>query len=254
MTEEYTKIYCESMAKSLEDKLFFLNEIDINDYDYIVDFGCADGRILEVLDERLTNKKTILIGIENNKVMFDQLVSLAGRAKHRMIVSIELTDVIINVLNNKKNLIIFSSVLHEYDWKNFKEFFILFDTIVMRDMQCPEKFWYKVPESTKALVTKDFPEELLAKLERKYGAINDLDRLYRYFLMYRYADNFDHELQEDYFNIIWENLKEWLTSDYVYHVLYEKDYILPFIKQDIATKFGYELKYPTHKQIIFVRD
>ena len=29
MTEEYTKIYCESMAKSLEDKLFFLNEIDI---------------------------------------------------------------------------------------------------------------------------------------------------------------------------------------------------------------------------------
>lgn len=57
MTEEYTKIYCESMAKSLEDKLFFLNEIDINDYDYIVDFGCADGRILEVLDEKLTNRK-----------------------------------------------------------------------------------------------------------------------------------------------------------------------------------------------------
>lgn len=254
MTEEYTKIYCESMAKSLDDKLFFLNEIDINGYDYIVDFGCADGRILEVLDEKLTNKKTILIGIEKNKLMFDQLVSLAGRAKHRMIVSIELTDVIINVLNNKKNLIIFSSVLHEYDWKNFKEFFILFDTIVMRDMQCPEKFWYKVPESTKALVTKDFPEELLAKLERKYGAINDLDRLYRYFLMYRYADNFDHELQEDYFSIIWDNLKEWLTNDYVFHILYEKDYILPFIKQDIATKFGYELKYPTHKQIIFVRD
>lgn len=25
MTEEYTKIYCESMAKSLDDKLFFLD-------------------------------------------------------------------------------------------------------------------------------------------------------------------------------------------------------------------------------------
>lgn len=172
MTEEYTKIYCESMAKSLEDKLFFLNEIDINDYDYIVDFGCADGRILEVLDERLTNKKTILIGIEKNEVMFDQLVSLAGRAKHRMIVSIELIDGhngIFNLLKKagKKSLIIFSSVLHEYNW---------------------------------------------------------------------------------------ENLKEWLTHDYVFHVLYEKDYILPFIKQDIETKFGYELKYPTHKQIIFVKD
>lgn len=259
MTEEYTKIYCESMAKSLEDKLFFLNEIDINDYDYIVDFGCADGRILEVLDERLTNKKTILIGIENNKVMFDQLVSLAGRAKHRMIVSIELIDgdnEIFNLLKRggKKSLIIFSSVLHEYDWENFKPFFILFDTIVMRDMQSPEKFWYKVSESTRALVTKDFPGELLAKLERKYGYINDLERLYKYFLMYRYADNFDHELQEDYFSIIWENLKEWLTNDYVFHILYEKDYILPFIKQDIETKFGYELKYPTHKQIIFVKD
>lgn len=258
MTEEYTKIYCESMAKSLEDKLFFLNEININDYDYIVDFGCADGRILEVLDEKLTNKKTILVGIDKNKVMTNQLVLLAARTKHTMLVSTKLIidDEIFNLLKreDKKNLIIFSSVLHEYNWENFKRFFILFDTIVMRDMQSPEKFWYKVPESTRALVTKDFPGELLAKLERKYGYINDLERLYKYFLMYRYADNFDHELQEDYFSIIWENLKEWLTYDYVFHVLYEKDYILPFIKQDIKTKFGYELKYPTHKQIIFVRD
>lgn len=258
MTEEYTKIYCESMAKSLEDKLFFLNEIDINDYDCIVDFGCADGRILEVLDEKLTNKKTILVGIDKNKVMTNQLVLLAARTKHTMLVSTKLIidDEIFNLLKreDKKNLIIFSSVLHEYNWENFKPFFILFDTIVMRDMQSPEKFWYKVPESTRALVTKDFPRELLAKLERKYGYINDLERLYKYFLMYRYADNFDHELQEDYFSIIWENLKEWLTYDYVFHVLYEKDYILPFIKQDIETKFGYELKFPTHKQIIFVRD
>ena len=258
MTEEYTKIYCESMAKSLEDKLFFLNEIDINDYDYIVDFGCADGRILEVLDERLTNKKTILVGIEKNKVMTDQLVLLAARTKHTMLVSTGLivNDEIFNLLikAGKKNLIIFSSVLHEYDWEDFKPFYIFFKTIVMRDMQSPEKFWYKVSESTRALVTKDFPGELLAKLERKYGYINDLERLYKYFLMYRYADNFDHELQEDYFSIIWENLKEWLTHDYVFHVLYEKDYILPFIKQDIKTKFGYELKYPTHKQIIFVKD
>lgn len=258
MTEEYTKIYCESMAKSLEDKLFFLNEIDINDYDCIVDFGCADGRILEVLDERLTNKKTILVGIEKNKVMTDQLVLLAARTKHTMLVSTKLIidDEIFNLLKrkDKKKLIIFSSVLHEYDWKNFKPFFIFFDAIVMRYMQSPEKFWYKVPESTRALVTKDFPGELLAKLERKYGYFNDLERLYKYFLMYRYADNFDHELQEDYFSIIWDNLKDWLTHDYVFHVLYEKDYILPFIKQDIETKFGYELKYPTHKQIIFVRD
>lgn len=258
MAEEYTKIYCESMAKSLEDKLFFLNEIDINGYDYIVDFGCADGRILEVLDEKLTNKKTILVGIEKNKVMTDQLVLLAARTKHTMLVSTKLIidDEIFNLLKKagKKKLIIFSSVLHEYDWEYFKPFFYFFDTIVMRDMQSPEKFWYKVPESTRALVTKDFPGELLAKLERKYGYINDLERLYKYFLMYRYADNFDHELQEDYFSIILENLKEWLTYDYVFHVLYEKDYILPFIKQDIKTKFGYELKYPTHKQIIFVKD
>ena len=190
--------------------------------------------------------------------MFDQLVLLAARTKHTMLVSTKLIidDEIFNLLKkaDKKSLIIFSSVLHEYDWENFKPFFILFDTIVMRDMQSPEKSWYKVPESTRALVTKDFPGELLAKLERKYGYINDLERLYKYFLMYRYADNFDHELQEDYFSIIWENLKEWLTYDYVFHVLYEKDYILPFIKQDIETKFGYELKYPTHKQIIFVKD
>lgn len=257
MTEEYTKIYCESMAKSLEDKLFFLNEIDINDYDYIVDFGCADGRILEVLDEKLTNKKTILVGIDKNKVMTNQLVLLAARTKHTMLVSTKLIidDEIFNLLKraDKKNLIIFSSVLHEYNWENFKPFFILFDTIVMRDMQSPEKFWYKVPESTRALVTKDFPGELLAKLERKYGYINDLERLYKYFLMYRYADNFDHELQEDYFSIPWSGIKESMAK-YGYHVIYEKDYILPYLKKEIAAKFQHNLRQPTHKQIIFDRN
>lgn len=35
------------MSKSLNDKLFFLKEIDINSYDVIVDFGCAEGALLE---------------------------------------------------------------------------------------------------------------------------------------------------------------------------------------------------------------
>lgn len=228
-----------------------LEDCEIKQYVFLTDAESVESQLDDIYDalkDKLGSSFTVVV---------DTL--LRGNLALDCFVEIELIDgdnEIFNLLKKagKKSLIIFSSVLHEYNWENFKPFFILFDTIVMRDMQSPEKFWYKVPESTRALVTKDFPGELLAKLERKYGYINDLERLYNYFLMYRYADNFDHELQEDYFSIIWENLKEWLTYDYVFHVLYEKDYILPFIKQDIETKFGYELKYPTHKQIIFVKD
>ena len=71
MTKEYAKTYCHSMRKSLNDKLFFLKEIDINSYDVIVDFGCADGALLEALCDKsiLSNENTKLIGIEKSSTL-----------------------------------------------------------------------------------------------------------------------------------------------------------------------------------------
>lgn len=43
-------VYLERMEKSMQDKLFFLNHIDINSYDYVVDFGCANGELLSRID------------------------------------------------------------------------------------------------------------------------------------------------------------------------------------------------------------
>ena len=54
MEKEFTDInsYNKNMAKPMDDKLFFLEKIDWTN-NIIVDFGCADGRVLAEIKNRL---------------------------------------------------------------------------------------------------------------------------------------------------------------------------------------------------------
>ena len=57
-------------------KLFFLNTIDINDYDLIVDFGCADGFLLEHLSKIYKGKKSNLFGYDIDSKMIEKAEEL----------------------------------------------------------------------------------------------------------------------------------------------------------------------------------
>ena len=54
--------YNERMARAIDDKLFFVDYLD--GIDTIVDFGCADGAILEKLPKNLRK-----IGYDNSEEM-----------------------------------------------------------------------------------------------------------------------------------------------------------------------------------------
>ena len=41
--------YNTDMEKSMKDKIFFLDHIKVADIDAIVDFGCANGALLDVM-------------------------------------------------------------------------------------------------------------------------------------------------------------------------------------------------------------
>lgn len=49
------KGYIERLDKSMtrKEKLFFFNKVKLASYDFIVDFGCANGRLLYEVDKHL---------------------------------------------------------------------------------------------------------------------------------------------------------------------------------------------------------
>lgn len=257
MTKEYAKTYCRSMSKSLNDKLFFLKEIDINSYDVIVDFGCADGALLEVLcDENiLSDKNTKLIGIEKNSTLAELCRARLG---DKVLIASSVYEVEGWLKKSKNTLAIFSSVLHECfslgqtDVGGFYHLTSITNTIVIRDMKAPI-IKDPIDGTTRARLIKILSMEDIVRFEERYGRIDNITDLYRFFLMYKWTDNWEHELKEDYFSIPWSRIKEDM-SERGYHVIYEKDYILPYLKKEIAAKFQYILRQPTHKQIIFDRN
>jgi trans-aconitate methyltransferase len=94
--------YLKGMEKSMQEKLFFLEYIDLNSYDLIIDFGCASGDLIERLRVVTSTK---IVGIEKDAYMQNILSQRQIQWKPNL-----------NELGNlkgKKVLIIFSSVLHE---------------------------------------------------------------------------------------------------------------------------------------------
>ena len=257
MTKEYAKTYCHSMSKSLNDKLFFLKEIDINSYDVIVDFGCADGALLEALCDKsiLSNENTKLIGIEKSSTLTELCRARLG---DKVLIASSVYDVEDWLKKSKNTLAIFSSVLHEcfsqeqFDVDGFDYLESMANTIAIRDMRAP-MIKGPIDGTTRARLIKTLSVEDVMRFEGQYGRIDNITNLYRFFLMYKWTDNWEHELKEDYFSIPWSRIKESMAN-YGYHVIYEKDYILPYLKKEIAAKFQHNLRQPTHKQIIFDRN
>ena len=60
--------YLKGMEKSMQEKLFFLEYLDLDAYDLIVDFGCASGDLIERI-KTVTETKTPIIGIERDAYM-----------------------------------------------------------------------------------------------------------------------------------------------------------------------------------------
>ena len=114
--------YIKKLEKSLEDKLFFLKHIDINDYSLVVEFGCANGRLLRRIEPVIDKEVTKLVGFDIN----EEIIEIAK------MISPEITfltkwDEVLDILKNttKKSLIIFSSVWHEINPQYYEKIFNL---------------------------------------------------------------------------------------------------------------------------------
>lgn len=243
-------IYIKRMASAMEEKLFFLNHLDLNDFDTIIDFGCADGELLRNIYGYCENDSKIaipeLIGIDFSESMLD-----TARKTSNSVISFVKGIKDLRKRAFKRVLIIFSSVWHEIYEENYDEIFNFMGSksaIVIRDMIKPIEYDMEVQKSF--LNISDF-YFMVERYEDFRKEIETKEDLYEFFLKYSYVENWETEMLEKYFSTPWFEIDEFLKENFV--IRFQRDYTLPFKQKKVYEDFGYVMHDRTHRQAIYVR-
>lgn len=246
--------YIEDMGKSIDDKLFFVNDIN---FDVIVDFGCANGTFLSKL--KLLKPSVKLIGYDLDDEMLKKASSILGEDA---LLTSDWSLVINEVSKYKNPLLNLSSVIHEvYSYshsnviKKFWENQVFggdFRWITIRDMiPSVELHKNEISEFKEdvRLVKKLADSNYLQSFEDRWGSIdNNYGTFVHFLLKYRYTDNWDREVKENYLPVSLETLKKKIPS--TYKIIFERDFIVPFIQNEIFKDFGIRISHSTHTKMI----
>ena len=246
--------YIDGMNYSMKDKLFFT---DIIDFDVIVDFGCADGTFLEELSKIKPNVK--LIGYDLDDEMLSKAKSRLGK---KALFTNNWYDAVKYTSSFRNPLLNLSSVIHEvYSYSspnvisqfwNSQVFGGDFKYITIRDMipslEIDKQEINDFKDDVRN-VRKKSDKFYLDSFEKEWGTINDNYRRFVHYLMkYRFTDNWDREVKENYLPVSLETVKSKITNDY--KIVYEEDFLLQFLKDQVKKDFNVELTHSTHTKMI----
>lgn len=241
-------IYKLRLSQSLEDKLFFLNKVDIDSYDFILDFGCGTGELLNAIRSHGVDPDK-LFGLDTNEDMIEHALHTYPYIKFMS--SLESLEVLLK--KSTKSMIIFSSVLHEvpvYEQLKLISLMKKFTTVVIRDMKRPLNN-EPISNRTRKRVLAQVAPWQAQMFESYWGKIDDKEKLYRFFLMNEFVENFETEVEEDYFSVIWSEIV-WSLED-EFDIVYESSFTLPYRKQQVKKRFDHVMKDITHKKLILTK-
>ena len=242
-------IYNERMAAGMEDKLWFLDKIDC---DTIVDFGCADGALLQHIAMLLPNVK--LIGIDNNEDM--RALAKKNVPTAQIIDFSELDDSI----DYSNSVLVLSSVIHEifaYSSEReanmllYKLFTLGFKYIAIRDMFLSDTIDDVSNFSMRVKILRKANQEQLQSFERIWGSIKWRENAIHFLLKYKYIENWDREVRENYFAMTVEDLIDNIPR--TYKVEHKQHYVLPYIRDTVFHDFNILLTDNTHAKILLRR-
>jgi hypothetical protein len=246
--------YVSGLELGQKDKLFFLNRIEPDVY---VDFGCADGSILSRIKK---------IKPEVEIIGYDIDESMLSRARKKLgdecLLTSDWNIVLKRITEFKSPALILSSVIHEvYSYSNnlaIKKFWESqvfngkFKWICIRDMM-PKSEIYK--HQTKRFigdvmkVRKKSDKFYLNSFEKKWGKIsNNYKSFVHYLLKYKYIDNWDREVEENYVPITLETLYKKIPKDY--QIIYQENFILPSLQEQVKKDFDITVTHTTHTKMI----
>ena len=240
--ERNYNVYLNGMEKGKVEKLFFAKYLKLGDYNVIIDFGCGSGDIIKFCKEN--SGLSECYGVDKDPFMRNVA---SDNCKGLDINFVESLDKISVDNPNAEVLIIFSSVLHEVGnyWNTIRKFinnYIGRITVVVRDMWFWDKNDGEIKKSDLAKIIKNSNPQRLSEFVEKYG-LTTQKQMYHYLLKYSYVDNWELELEEDYFSFDWTNLNHGIK-------FYDGTYLLEYKKERVKQDFNIDLEFSTHRQLI----
>lgn len=252
--------YNANMKKSLMDKVYFVGLIEATVF---VDFGCADSELIKFMSALFPEYTYIGYDISTEMIEASH-INITGSKEIELPNNIKLFTVWDDVINylsynhyNSKKALILNSVIHEvYSYSTLlaidefwgEVFSGQFDYVVIRDMIPSVSINKKSNINDIVKVRRKANKNHLSDYEQHWGSINENKNLIHFLLKYRWVENWDREVRENYFPLYVENFMEHINDDYV--IDYYEEFILPYTKKKIMEDFGVELKDNTHIKCI----
>ena len=240
------EIYGQRMEKSLLEKLFFIDKV-FEPVETVLDFGCANGVMIKMMQQLFP---------EYHYIGYDISPEMIALAKQHIPGADFYTDWDEIRCDPGKTLINISSTLHEVCHYGTEDsirifwdrlFHSGFRYIAIRDMMLSDHIKLMSDEADVRKARKLFPDKL-AEYERIWGPISIRFNLIHYLLKYRYTENWDREVRENYFPVTKEALLAKVPD--CYEVIYQEHYTLPFIKQQINQDCGITVNDYTHFKLL----
>lgn len=242
------KIYTTRMKKSLLDKIYFVDKIEAN---IIVDYGCADGTLIHFLATLFPELQFIGFDIDE-KMISEARVKCEGMKNCSFTSRWEDIETYCG-----HKAIILSSIIHEvYSYGSEKDISIFWDRvyggtfkyIAIRDM-IPSISMDKRSDinDIKNIMRKARPAYVRA-FEQVWGSIEQNKNLIHYLLKYRYTENWDREVRENYMPITREQLIISIPDEY--EIMFHEHFVLPYLKDTVFEDFGIVIKDNTHLKMV----
>lgn len=248
---ENLDIYLARMQRSILDKMFFIDKV-FEPFSHIIDFGCANGELIKAMTPMFPDYRYIGYDINPEMIAAAKENVPEGEFFDRWDgIKAPFSESLINV----------SSTIHEvYSYctgAEIDEFWQRvtgsgFKYIAVRDMMFSESQDREADRAQLEAVRGSVYAPWLKSFEEVWGEVTTQRQLVHFLLKYKYTQNWDREVHENYFPITTEQFIERIPKNY--RTVYREEFTLPFTAWQIRKDFGFELKENTHIKIILELD
>lgn len=243
-------IYLTRMQRSILDKMFFIDKV-FEPFRYILDFGCANGELIRAMKQMFPDYE--YTGYDISPEMIEAARENVPDARFyddwdRIDIPFE------------ESLINISSTIHEvYSYCDEKEIEVFwnrlfgsrFRYVTIRDMMFSQAEDTEVNKAQLEAVRNSSYAEWLESFENVWGRIESQRQLVHFLLKYKYTQNWEREVHENYFPVFTEKLLERIPDSY--RPVYKDVFTLPFTSWQIRKDFGFDLTEHTHIKLILER-
>lgn len=245
------QVYISRMQKSILDKIFFMDKV-FEPFSTVVDFGCADGELIRTLQALFGEYRYIGYDISEDMLsVARENVPTAAFYADWDAIDADFSDALLNL----------SSVLHEvYSYGTEEDVATFwkrvygsgFKYVAIRDMMLSEAEQTGMDaDQHRLVIANERYADRLRDYEAVWGKITTQHALVHYLLKYRYTENWEREVRENYVPITVEQLLATVPEDY--EIAYLNHSTLPYIAWQIQQDFGITLTTPTHIKLILRR-